>query len=115
MESQIQLRMLWTAPPPDHGIDAAGNVIVRRTLNCGATWRIVEVTTRRDLRFSPNSTGGFLFGADPAFPSALVDLGLVVVALSRHVVDALALELMLPLTKHFSSSAPQRGRANAAV
>jgi len=45
---------------------------------------------RLDLRFSPTSTDGFLFGAEPAFPFALVDLGLVVVALSRHVVDALA-------------------------
>jgi hypothetical protein len=46
MESQIQLLMLWTAPPPDHGIDAAGNVIVRRTLNCGATWWVVTSTTQ---------------------------------------------------------------------
>jgi hypothetical protein len=45
---------------------------------------------RLDLRFSLTSTNGFLFGAEPAFPFALVDLGLVVVALSRHVVDALA-------------------------
>ena len=45
---------------------------------------------RLDLRFSPTSTDGFLFGAEPAFPFALVDLGLVIVALSGHVVDALA-------------------------
>jgi hypothetical protein len=31
-----------------------------------------------------------LFGAEPAFPFGLVDLGLVVVALSRHAVVALA-------------------------
>jgi hypothetical protein len=42
---------------------------------------------RLDLR---SSTNGFLFGAEPGFPFALVDLGLVVVALSGHVVDALA-------------------------
>ena len=45
---------------------------------------------RLNLRFSPTSVNGFLFGAEPAFPYALGDLGLVVVALSRHVVDALA-------------------------
>jgi hypothetical protein len=45
---------------------------------------------RLDLRFSPASSDGFLLGAKPAFPFARVDLGLVVVALSRHVVDALA-------------------------
>jgi hypothetical protein len=43
---------------------------------------------RLDLRFLPTSTNGFLFGAEPAFPFALVDLDLVV--LSEHVVDALA-------------------------
>jgi len=51
---------------------------------------------RLDLHFSPTSTNGFLFGAEPAFPFALVDLGLVVVALSRHVVDALVTGTMLP-------------------
>ena len=45
---------------------------------------------RLNLRFSPTSVNGFLFGAEPAFPYALVDLGLVIVALSGHVVDALA-------------------------
>jgi hypothetical protein len=30
---------------------------------------------RLDLRFSPTSTNGFLFGAETAFPFALVDLG----------------------------------------
>src|SRR5262249_30360067 len=46
--------------------------------------------SRLDLCFSPTSINGFLLGTEPAFPSALVDLGLVVVALSRHMVDALA-------------------------
>ena len=41
-------------------------------------------------RFSPTGTDGILLGAEPAFPFALVDLGVVVVALSRHVIDALA-------------------------
>ena len=33
---------------------------------------------------------GFRFSAEPTFPFAPVDSGLIVAALSRHVVDALA-------------------------
>jgi hypothetical protein len=40
--------------------------------------------------FSPPGADGFFLGAQPAFAFALVDLNLVVVPLSRHVVDVLA-------------------------
>src|SRR5262245_21428459 len=43
-----------------------------------------------DLRFLPASSDGFLLGAEPAFTLVLVDLRLVVVVLSRHVVGAFA-------------------------
>ena len=43
-----------------------------------------------DLRFSPTGTDRFLLGAEPAFPFDDADFGCVVVALSRHMLDALA-------------------------
>src|SRR5262245_18886123 len=43
-----------------------------------------------DLRSSATGSEGFLLAAEPALPFAQVDSGLVVVVLSRHVVDALA-------------------------
>src|SRR5215471_8184552 len=66
-----------------------------------------------DLRFSPARAEGFLLGAEPAFPFAQVDDGLVVVALSRHVVDALAAGADVALN-HAPGSLLLRARRSAA-
>jgi AraC-like DNA-binding protein len=39
----------------------------------GKTPSQMRTVARLDLRFSPTSTNGFLFGAEPAFPFTLVD------------------------------------------
>ena len=46
--------------------------------------------TKLDFRFSPTGTYGLLLAAEPALTLALINLGLVIVTLSRHVVDVLA-------------------------